>query len=152
MASHAEANCLMRINIRCEACKMKAHEVFSSVVGVYSVRIDPNEGIACFYGEVEPTEFMSAITSFNNRHGQLVHANVKHPEINSDGSRNSGPGYSYGYPCYGYTYGRIHPTAAYPHRRVYRLHRPIGLIPPPTYMPELPRRHRKGSFKCFGMW
>lgn len=42
MALHADAGCINKVSVHSEACRRKAMEVLSSVVGVHSVTIDTN--------------------------------------------------------------------------------------------------------------
>nr|GMC71327.1 heavy metal-associated isoprenylated plant protein 32-like [Ipomoea batatas]GMC77734.1 heavy metal-associated isoprenylated plant protein 32-like [Ipomoea batatas] len=54
MEPKAEADCVLKVDVQCDECKMKLMEVISSISGVYSVTIDAEQGIAKVAGEVEP--------------------------------------------------------------------------------------------------
>nr|GMC71450.1 heavy metal-associated isoprenylated plant protein 32-like [Ipomoea batatas] len=54
MEPKAEADCVLKVDVQCDECKMKLMEVLSSISGVYSVTIDAEQGIAKVAGEVEP--------------------------------------------------------------------------------------------------
>ncbi|KAL3508380.1 hypothetical protein ACH5RR_027781 [Cinchona calisaya] len=85
MALYADASCVLKVNVHCEACKMKTVEILNSIIGVYSVTIDADEGIARIYGEVDPNILLKAIAR-SGRHAEIVRVNIKHPQIKHNNS------------------------------------------------------------------
>ena len=65
----------------------------NSVVGVYSVSIDAEKGLAKIYGEVDPNMLMRAIARAG-KHAELVHLDVKHPQIKANASHSRRLGYN----------------------------------------------------------
>nr|XP_027061041.1 heavy metal-associated isoprenylated plant protein 32-like [Coffea arabica] len=153
MALHADAACVLKVNLHCEGCKMKTMEILGSIVGVYSVAIDGEEGLAKIYGEVDPNMLLRAIGT-SGRHAELVRMDIKHPQINEDASCRRRHGYNYdalleNNPCgggYGHGYGRSLPdhTSCYGHEQYYPNSYSHtaggGALPQPRHVPSYPRR------------
>ncbi|KAL3531376.1 hypothetical protein ACH5RR_010698 [Cinchona calisaya] len=76
-------SCILKVNVHCEACKMKIVEVLSSVIGVYSVDIDAREGMAKVSGEVDPNILLKALAR-TGKHAELAWVKLKHPMLNRD--------------------------------------------------------------------
>ncbi|XP_027108438.1 uncharacterized protein [Coffea arabica] len=84
MEPYADACCILKVNVNCEACKMKVVEVLSSVIGVYSVDLDAQEGLAKVYGEVDPNMLLKALAR-TGKHAELAWVKLKHPVMNPRG-------------------------------------------------------------------
>nr|GMC68901.1 heavy metal-associated isoprenylated plant protein 32-like [Ipomoea batatas]GMC75064.1 heavy metal-associated isoprenylated plant protein 32-like [Ipomoea batatas] len=89
MEPKAEADCVLIVDVQCDECKMKLMEVLSSILGVYSVTIDAEQGIAKVAGEVEPNALLRAL-SRSGKHAELVYASSSPPYI----QRGYGNGYN----------------------------------------------------------
>ncbi|CAK9146582.1 unnamed protein product [Ilex paraguariensis] len=78
----ADVDCLLKVNVNCEACKMKMIQLLSSICGVYSVTIDAAEGTAKVSGEVDPNILLRGLARSGN-HAELVWVKLKHPVMNN---------------------------------------------------------------------
>ncbi|XP_019156486.1 PREDICTED: heavy metal-associated isoprenylated plant protein 32-like [Ipomoea nil] len=122
MEPYADASCILRVDINCDACKFKMIEVISSVAGVYSISIDAEENLVKICGEVDPNRLLSALAR-EGKHAKIVMANLKHPQLRL-------------HPRYGYIQGHddlgnggghgYHPHQAFPIR---------GALPHHSYYP-----------------
>ncbi|CAI9088041.1 OLC1v1022270C1 [Oldenlandia corymbosa var. corymbosa] len=63
----------------CEACRFKTKEVLSSIIGVYNVDMDGQNGLVRVYGEVDPNMLLHALARYG-KHAEVVRVNFKHPE------------------------------------------------------------------------
>ncbi|CAI9088238.1 OLC1v1022517C1 [Oldenlandia corymbosa var. corymbosa] len=75
----AHAGCVLRVDMGCEGCKYKMFEVLHSVIGVYNVDMDGENGLIRVSGEVDPNMLLQALARYG-RHGEVVRVNFKHPE------------------------------------------------------------------------
>ncbi|VFQ99953.1 unnamed protein product [Cuscuta campestris] len=110
MEPYADASCILRVDIHCDACKSKMVDVMSSVSGPYSIDIDGEENVLKMCGEVEPNRLLAAL-SRGGKHTEIVKANLKHPALRLTNStsayRHSGSARDHGaaYSMYGAGYG-----------------------------------------------
>ncbi|KAL2500147.1 heavy metal-associated isoprenylated plant protein 32 [Abeliophyllum distichum] len=108
MEPYANLCCILKVNIRCDACKRKTLEVLNSICGVYSVTISAEEGTAKISGEVDPNLCLSALAR-TGQHAELVWAKLNHPRLDRGGYYNDHDyhnglhksNYGYGYPRHG---------------------------------------------------
>ncbi|CAN4102626.1 unnamed protein product [Withania somnifera] len=113
MEPFAQLGCVLKVDVCCDACKMKMVDVLSSICGVYSVTIDAEEEIAKISGEVDPNLLLRALSrSGLGNHAELQWASLKHPSLSNSymadgyGSYNHGYGsQSHGYGSYNHGYG-----------------------------------------------
>ncbi|KAL3637520.1 hypothetical protein CASFOL_018688 [Castilleja foliolosa] len=100
MENYAEASCILKVNIHCQACKMKILEVLGSICGEYNIDINIEEGLVKVYAMVEPNILMKAL-SRTGYHAELKWAKIQHPKSNRN-YYNHTNGYGYGYDSYNY--------------------------------------------------
>ncbi|CAL5390281.1 unnamed protein product [Camellia sinensis] len=94
--------CVLKVNVHCEACKMKVYEVLRSISGVYSVTIDAEEGLAKISGEVDPNILLSALGR-SGRHAELKWVKLKSTAPNR--AYYDDHGHSHGYQALEQPYG-----------------------------------------------
>ncbi|KAK1384817.1 hypothetical protein POM88_022552 [Heracleum sosnowskyi] len=70
--------CVLKVNCKCEQCKMKLMSVLSSISGVYSVNIDAERGLAEIEGQVDPNHLLQEV-SRSGEHAELVSVRLQHP-------------------------------------------------------------------------
>ncbi|KAI8557489.1 hypothetical protein RHMOL_Rhmol04G0014500 [Rhododendron molle] len=80
MERYADVGCVLKVNVDCEACKMKLYEVLRSISGVYSVTIDAEEGLAKISGEVDPNILLRAVGT-SGKHAELKWVQLKSPVV-----------------------------------------------------------------------
>ncbi|CAK9166877.1 unnamed protein product [Ilex paraguariensis] len=136
----ANVTCLLKVNVHCEACKMKMMEVMGSITGVYSVTIEAQEGTAKVCGEVDPNILLRALAR-SGRHAELVWVKLKHPSLsrcNYENGYGSNGSYGYGALEEPYRYGRALPL---PEHSSYNTHQhcPMrrAVMEGPTYSTSL---------------
>ncbi|PIN12071.1 Copper chaperone [Handroanthus impetiginosus] len=148
----AEASCVLKVNVHCQACKMKMLEVLGSICGKYNVDINSEEGLARVYALVDPNLLLRALAR-TGYHAELKWVKLRHPELNrnyySDNYDSCNYGYGYNYGTIGDSYSR---RPALPDGNlIYSTTRPIspyyhgsspyyyGLaLPPARYVPSYP--------------
>ncbi|KAL3614696.1 hypothetical protein CASFOL_040461 [Castilleja foliolosa] len=114
MDNYAEASCILKVNIHCQACKMKILEILGSICGEYNIDINTEEGLVKVYAMVEPNILMKAL-SRTGYHAELKWAKLQHPKLNRNYyNYTNGPnGYDpYNYNGYNHGVGSID---HYPH-------------------------------------
>ncbi|XP_075488294.1 uncharacterized protein LOC142527393 [Primulina tabacum] len=104
MEPYAEASCVLKVNVHCQACKMKMLEVLGSICGVFDVTIDSQEGLAKVYGVVNPNMLVRALTR-TGYHAELKWVKLGHPDLNR--RSYSHDYYDHGYYNTGYPYGVV---------------------------------------------
>ncbi|GAA0157600.1 hypothetical protein Leryth_011459 [Lithospermum erythrorhizon] len=99
MEPFADFDCVLDVNVHCDACKMRMMEILRSIAGVYSVSIDGEKGKAMVRGEVDPNILMSALSRpGSGKHAELKYAKVNHPRARMMGNNYSDDSsYNYGY-------------------------------------------------------
>ncbi|KAI8011849.1 Heavy metal-associated isoprenylated plant protein 32 [Camellia lanceoleosa] len=102
MESYADVGCVLKVNVHCEACKMKVCEVLRSISGVYSVTIDAEEGLAKISGEADPNILLSALGR-SGRHAELKWVKLKSTAPNR--AYYEDHGHSHGYQALEQPYG-----------------------------------------------
>ncbi|XP_057792691.1 uncharacterized protein LOC131009400 [Salvia miltiorrhiza] len=109
---YATLRCVLKVHLRCDACKRHTMEILGSIVGTYDITMDAERRTAMIVGQVEPNYCIRAITRCDG-HAELVWANLSHP-------RTRGTSYGYGsssyYDSFGESYGmwREDPTRSIP--------------------------------------
>ncbi|XP_074332384.1 uncharacterized protein LOC141670443 [Apium graveolens] len=87
---YANAVCILKVNIKCERCKMKLMSVLSSISGVYSVNVDAERGRAEIEGQVDPNLLLREV-SRSGQHAELVRVKLQHPAAGQRYSSLSSP-------------------------------------------------------------
>ncbi|CAI9107864.1 OLC1v1007335C1 [Oldenlandia corymbosa var. corymbosa] len=102
MSQFADVTCILKVNVKCPACKMQLNEVLSSVIGVYSVEISAS-GYARVCGEVDPNMLLKAVNR-TGAHAEVEVVKLNHPML----SQRQNPSWStggYPDPFVGHDYG-----------------------------------------------
>ncbi|MCD7466759.1 hypothetical protein HAX54_003764 [Datura stramonium] len=103
MEPFAELGCILKVDVHCDACKMKMVDVLSSICGVYSVTIDSEDGTAKISGEVDPNLLLRALSrSGLGNHAEVQWVRLKHPMLSNS---HMADGYGYGYGSHNHGYG-----------------------------------------------
>ncbi|XP_022897006.1 uncharacterized protein LOC111410741 [Olea europaea var. sylvestris] len=77
---HAKLSCILKVDMRCDACKRKTLEVLNSICSVYSVTFSAKEEVTKIWGEVDPNLLLSALAR-PGQHAEIVWAKLDHPRI-----------------------------------------------------------------------
>ncbi|KAG8365147.1 hypothetical protein BUALT_Bualt18G0074100 [Buddleja alternifolia] len=110
MEPYAEASCVLKVNVHCQACKMKMMEVLGSICGKYNVDINSEEGLARVYAVVDPNLLLKALAR-TGYHAELKWVKLRHPDMNRGYYYDNGyDSYNYGY---GHSYGAIDDPYSY---------------------------------------
>ncbi|KAF3625125.1 putative RNA exonuclease 4-like [Capsicum annuum] len=146
MEPFAEVSCILKVDVHCDACKMKLVDVLSSVCGVYALTINAEKGEVNVCGEVNPNLLVKALKE-TGKHAEIVHVKLKHPSLTTPTSRylpyngygyghghghGPGHGYCYGHGYgydYGHGYGQTMPMSSYN----YSMRRPLMMEQPHYY-------------------
>ncbi|EPS68974.1 hypothetical protein M569_05797 [Genlisea aurea] len=102
---YAEATCVLKVNIHCQACKMGILEVLNSICGAYNVDISCEEGLVRVYGLVDPEMLMRALVR-TGYHAELKWVKLRHPNMARNYRHYDDSPYEYGYHRYD-KYGSI---------------------------------------------
>ncbi|KAK4355549.1 hypothetical protein RND71_024520 [Anisodus tanguticus] len=126
MEPFAEVSCILKVDVHCDACKMKMVEVLSSVCGVYALTINAEKGEVNVCGEVDPNLLVKALKG-TGKHAEIVSVKLKHPALTpTTYYRPAYSGYGYGY---GYNYSALNGPYGYYHTMAmspyYSMRRPM---------------------------
>ncbi|XP_060180911.1 heavy metal-associated isoprenylated plant protein 22-like [Lycium barbarum] len=80
MEPFAEVSCILKVDVHCDACKMKMVEVLSAVCGVYALTINAEKGEVNVCGEVDPNLLVKALKG-TGKHAEIVSVKLKHPAL-----------------------------------------------------------------------
>ncbi|KAK4355175.1 hypothetical protein RND71_024146 [Anisodus tanguticus] len=98
--------CILKVDVHCDACKMKMVDVLSSICGVYSVTIDSEDGTAKISGEVDPNLLLRALSrSGLGNHAEVQWVRLKHPMLSNSHMADGYGSYNHGYGSYNHGYG-----------------------------------------------
>ncbi|KAI3466427.1 hypothetical protein Pfo_023090 [Paulownia fortunei] len=160
MEPYAEASCVLKVNVHCQACKMRMLEVLGSICGKYNVDINSEEGLARVDALVEPNILLKALAR-TGYHAELKWVKLRHPELsrsryydNDYDLYNHRHGYNFGAIDDPYSYRRAlpdplsyvgHPSHHYSTRSIsppyYHKSNPYyygSALPPARYVPSYP--------------
>ncbi|KAL6284238.1 hypothetical protein ACE6H2_015167 [Prunus campanulata] len=98
-SSIAQMTCVLKVNIKCKACKTKIYDVLQNIYGVYKIDIDAEQGTVKVSGKVNPSTLLMVLD------GSGKHAELK--SLTFDGEVKEGYDY-FGQDGYGYGYGHEH--------------------------------------------
>ncbi|KAH6835661.1 hypothetical protein C2S53_010539 [Perilla frutescens var. hirtella] len=104
MQPYAEATCVLKVEVDCQACKMTTMEILGSVCGIYNLDINAEEGLAKVQAVVEPNLFLKALAR-TGPHAKPKWVKLQHPKMNQSYYHN----YNYNTHSYGngYNHGAI---------------------------------------------
>ncbi|XP_057452516.1 heavy metal-associated isoprenylated plant protein 25-like [Lotus japonicus] len=125
--SSAEMVCILKVNTKCEGCKVKVMQILQSVHGVYNITLDGDQDTVKVTGRVNPNTLLSVL----ERHGK--HAEIKYIKFNGE-AMDMGSYYNYGDYGYAPPYGMEfspYPSLPYPQHQFY----PPPMAPPPPPPP-----------------
>ncbi|MCD7462545.1 hypothetical protein HAX54_048730 [Datura stramonium] len=102
MEPFADVSCILKVDVHCDACKMKMVEVLSSVCGVYALTINAQKGEVNVCGEVDPNLLVKALKG-TGKHAEIVRVKMKHPALTTPTIHYPPPYNAYGYGYYHHT-------------------------------------------------
>ncbi|KAL6503439.1 hypothetical protein OROGR_025362 [Orobanche gracilis] len=76
--------CVLKVNIHCDGCKHKVKKILQKIEGVYTVKIDSEQGKATVSGNVDPSTLMKKLIK-NGKHAEIWGAQ----KSNNSNSNNS---------------------------------------------------------------
>ncbi|KAL0328555.1 UNVERIFIED_CONTAM: hypothetical protein Scaly_2288100 [Sesamum calycinum] len=137
MEPYAEASCVLKVNVHCQACKMSMLEVLASICGKYNVDINSEEGLARVHAVVDPNLLLRALAR-TGYHAELKWVKLHHPNLNTshyydnhyDSYNNYGYGYNHGSIDDPYSHRRALPDPFPYYGRISNQYAPTRSIPP----------------------
>ncbi|XP_021830351.1 leukocyte receptor cluster member 8 homolog [Prunus avium] len=98
-SSIAQMTCVLKLNIKCKACKTKIYDVLQNIYGVYKIDIDAEQGTVKVSGKVNPSTLLMVLD------GSGKHAELK--SLTFDGEVKEGYDY-FGQDGYGHEHEHEH--------------------------------------------
>ncbi|KAJ7963633.1 heavy metal-associated isoprenylated plant protein 21-like [Quillaja saponaria] len=129
--SSAEMTCELKVNVQCEACRIKVMEILQNIRGVYAITIDAEQGTVKVSGRVNPNKLLRILEKYGK------HAVLKHVKFDGEVKETSNNYGQYAYTPYGmeYPYGPIFGGHAHPPEMTHYF------FPPPPHPPAPPLRY-----------
>ncbi|KAH6757423.1 Heavy metal transport/detoxification superfamily protein [Perilla frutescens var. hirtella] len=72
--------CVLKVNIHCDGCKQKVKKILQKIDGVYTTKIDSEQGKVTVSGNVDPATLIKKLTK-NGKHAEIWGA--PNPNINN---------------------------------------------------------------------
>ncbi|KAJ0249669.1 hypothetical protein HA466_0151290 [Hirschfeldia incana] len=65
--------CVLKVNIHCEGCKQKVKKILQKIEGVFTTKIDADQGKVTVYGSVDPSDLIEKLSK-SGKHAEILGA------------------------------------------------------------------------------